>query len=88
MNAAARAAAHAHAIHVDALTLEGQFLKAVDTNKGGRPPKTPSKMEGVSRPKTRSEQGVGYKESSDAQALADVKEQAPATHARVRAGES
>jgi N6-adenosine-specific RNA methylase IME4 len=85
--AAEQAEKHAHAIYIDALTLMGEFLKAAPKNKGGRPPKNPFPRETVSRNPTRAEQGAARKEGWQAEAIADVKAQAPATHARVRAGE-
>jgi site-specific DNA-methyltransferase (cytosine-N4-specific) len=70
----------------------GEFLKMEPKNKGGGDGSnqhrraTPSKKEGVATP-TRADIGIDYKESSEAQALHDMKETEPARHEQVRQGQ-
>jgi site-specific DNA-methyltransferase (adenine-specific) len=87
--AASRAIQYAHAIHVDALTLEGVYLKGQTPNKGAKG----SRVTGTKRvpvkdeTPTIAEQGISKKESAEAKALADVKAEVPQLHEQVRQGE-
>lgn len=83
---------YAHAVKVDALTLMGEFLKAVPKATGGEHGGKRSRLDGSrkepSNPTpTLAEVGIGRKESADAQALAALKAEAPDAHEKVRQGE-
>lgn len=81
------AIAYATAVRVDAMTLMGEFLKTAPKNQGAVPGKTGSKTKPVLDPTpTLADHGIGKKESSDAQALAALKESEPDLHEEVRAG--
>ena len=91
---------YARAVKVDAMTLMGEMLKAAPKNEGtkgklGPGPGRGKKAENGSvnkeppfspTPKL-SDLGIGKKESSDAQALAQLAKDKPDLHAKVKAGE-
>src|SRR5262245_18289086 len=83
---AREAAQQCHELAIDALTLEGDFLRAAPKNNGKlkRGPVVPEENHGT--PPTLVEQGITKRESSQAQALAELTEQAPQEHERVRQG--
>jgi hypothetical protein len=92
------AIADAYAIKIDARTLMGEFLQAAPKNKGtagqlkGAGPgrgKTGStkKVPPVSGPPTLADLGIDRKDSSEAQALATLKKEAPELHEEVRKGQ-
>lgn len=76
---------HAHALVIESLTCMGEFLKVAEKNEGGRPLKTPSQKEGVFK-STLADAGISWKESSDAQALVDIRNQHPEVYEQVRVG--
>jgi hypothetical protein len=79
---------YATAVRVDATALMGEHLKRTEKDTGGRPAKTGSKKEPVIEPPpTLAELGIDKKESSDAQALAEVKADEPEVFEQVRNGE-
>lgn len=89
---AEEAIAHATAIKVDALALMGEFLRSTEKNKGGgelgvgrKGKECSTEREGHSTP-TLAESGITWKESSNAQALAVMREEQPEVFAEVRAG--
>jgi hypothetical protein len=77
-------------VKVDAKTLMGVMLRAAEKNKGAKWSKvTGSKREPVKdTAPTLADIGISKKESASAQALADLKEKAPALHEKVKAGET
>lgn len=77
----------ATAIKIDAMTLMGEFLTKAPKDAGGRPAKTGPQSGPVSRPPTLATVGITKNESSDAQALAGMRDTAPDLYDRVRAGE-
>jgi hypothetical protein len=77
------------AVKIDAMTLMGEMLKAAEKNQGAVPGKTGSKGKPVlDTTPTLADLGIGKKESSDAQALADMKQSDPETHEEVRSGKT
>jgi hypothetical protein len=83
---------HATRIKVDALTLMGEFLRNGPKNRGragkGRPVLGDSKLESPKDPTpTLAALGFTLRESSDAQALAILKDEDPDLHEKVRDGE-
>jgi site-specific DNA-methyltransferase (adenine-specific) len=84
------AVAYATAVKVDALTLLGDFLKATPKNggakgnPGGRGARLVRSHNGTAQAPTLAEVGIGKRESSDAQALAGMRDQAPDLHQAVR----
>jgi site-specific DNA-methyltransferase (adenine-specific) len=81
---------HAHAVKVDALTLLGEFLKA-------NPPRGAGPGRGHKGEKKTNSKGelvfglpreIPAKESSNAQALAELKEKDPGLHEQVRTGQT
>lgn len=76
---------YATGVKIDAMTLMGEFLREAPKNEGGRPAKTSSQKEPVYTA-TLADIGISKKESSDAQALADMKEAEPELHEQVRNG--
>ena len=76
------AVSHAREIEVGAEIKMGEFLRAMEKNKGGGythgEKATPSSVEGVT-PATYEEIGITYKEAHNAQALADM----PPTHEEI-----
>jgi site-specific DNA-methyltransferase (adenine-specific) len=82
---------YAHAVVIDAQTMMGELLKAGPKNTGakgrrGGGTRGSKKEPRVDAPSTLSELGIGKKESSDAQALARLKEEAPEAYEEVRTG--
>ncbi len=77
--------ASATAIRVDAMTMMGKFLKTMEKNVGGRP-KTGSPKEPVLVSPTYTDLGIGKKEASQAQALAEVQVKQPELHEEIRTG--
>lgn len=67
------------------MTFMGELLKVAEKAPAGRPRKTGSQSEPVSKPPTLAQLGIGKKESADAQVPAKVKEQAPGLHAEIKA---
>jgi hypothetical protein len=83
----ADAIAYATAVKVDALTLMGEFLKAVPKQDGGDAQRTRFQKGTESPPPpTLAEIGIDKRESSDAQALATIRAEDPDLHEEVRAG--
>jgi site-specific DNA-methyltransferase (adenine-specific) len=86
------ALAHATAVKIDAMTLMGEFLKAVPKNTGakgnpgGQGAKIVRSPEGTTQTPTLAQAGIGKKESQAAQALADVKEDDPELFEDIRSG--
>lgn len=79
--------AYATAVKVDALTLMGEFLKTAPKALAGRPAKISTKVEPISPPTQEETFGDGGRKiASDAQALADLKQEDPATFEQVRTG--
>lgn len=81
------AIAYATAVKVDAMTLMGEMLATAPKQAGARgvgPIGVPK--ENSNQPPTLADNGISKKESSDAQALAAIKKQAPELHEQVRAG--
>lgn len=86
---------YATAIKIDAMTLMGEMLRTAPKNQGtkgqlnGRTSSgsTKSKPPEATTP-TLADSGISKRESSDAQALADIKEKKPELHAQVRAGKA
>ena len=82
---------YAHAVKVDAMTMMGEFLKTAEKrgpehSRGGG--SSGSKREPLpDAPPTLAALGMGKRESSDAQALVEIKEEAPDLHDAVRAGQ-
>lgn len=80
------AVAYANSIVVDALAKMGDFLLNAVKNEGGRPAnETPTGEERVSPP-TCAEIGISYRESSESQALATLREKAPERYEQARKG--
>jgi hypothetical protein len=67
---------HAHALFIDARTLEGEYIRAMPKNEGGRP-KTGGKNPPVSSAPSLAEQGIDKDEAKEARALATLKAGAP-----------
>jgi predicted phage tail protein len=83
---------HATRIKVDALTLMGEFLREAPKNRGtagkGRPVLGAPKIGAPKDPTpTLAALGVTFQESSEAQALAVLKDEDPDLHEKVRDGE-
>lgn len=82
---------YAHAIMVDAMTLAGDMLRAAAKATGGQPYKrksTGSQSAPVGNGTTRlADAGISKRESSNWQALADIRKAAPRLHQQVRNGE-
>jgi hypothetical protein len=79
---------YAEEIRIDAMTLLGEFLKKPGAkNKGANGSRvTGNRQEPVrDATPTLADLGISKKESSTAQTLADIKEQAPELHEQVRA---
>lgn len=81
------AIAYATAIKIDAMTLMGEFLKAAEKNTGAKGIGTSAVPE-ENRTPTLADVGITKKESSNAQALAAIKEKAPEVHEQIRAGKT
>jgi DNA modification methylase len=77
---------YATAVKVDAMTMMGEFLKAAPKNEGAKGIGTSAVPKKNHTPPTLASNGIGKKESADAQALAALKAADPQTHAAVRAG--
>jgi hypothetical protein len=84
---------HATAIKVDALALMGEFLRSAEKNKGTAGQLKGKDSSGASRVEapeetapTLAESGITWKESSNAQTLAAIKEDEPEVFQEVRAG--
>ena len=77
---------HAHAIKVDAMTLLGEYLKRAEKAPAGRPVKIGPTVQPISPPPTLAALNLTRNESSDAQALAALKVEAPTEHEEVRTG--
>jgi DNA modification methylase len=79
-------------VRVDAMTLMGEFLRSAPKNKGakgnpgGRGAKIVQSPSGTTQAPTLAEAGISKKESSDAQALADLKENEAILYEDVRSG--
>jgi excisionase family DNA binding protein len=89
------AIAYATAIKVDAMTLLGEFLGNMEKQTGARGLPGPGRGKNglpvgqpVLPPPTLPEQGIDHKTSSNAQALADIKKNAPTLHEQVRQGKT
>jgi site-specific DNA-methyltransferase (adenine-specific) len=86
------AIAYATTVRVDAMTLLGEFLRAAPKNKGakgnpgGRGARIVQSPSGTTQSPTLAEAGISKKESSDAQALADLKENEAILYEDVRSG--
>lgn len=88
------AIAYATAVKVDAMTLMGEFLKEAEKNTGaadgtpgpGRGKRGAEAEPRFSAPPTLADLGISKKESSAAQALAAIKEEAPDLHEAARTG--
>ncbi|HJZ55891.1 MAG TPA: hypothetical protein VKE74_13060 [Gemmataceae bacterium] len=85
--------ASATAVKVDVMTLMGEMLKATEKNTGaaGRGEKGAKRGSLVEPPietPTLADLGISKKESSDAQTLATLKEEAPELHEQVKAGKA
>lgn len=76
---------YAHEIYVEALRLEGDYLRQEEKNKGGRPKKTNDIVPSVSA-KTLKEQGIQPRESVLAQAVSRAAEECPKLFEEVKSG--
>lgn len=76
---------YAHAVKVEAMTLLGEFLKIAPKANGGDAQRTRF-HKSTESPPTLAQSGIGKKESSAAQALANLKAADPETHEKVRLG--
>lgn len=82
---------YATAVKIEAMTLMGKMLRQTPKAPAGRPPKQEigSNKEPIStKPITYAQAGIGKKEASDAQVLADLEEKKPEAYERVKAGKT
>jgi hypothetical protein len=83
---------HANAIKIDAITRMGEFLKTTEKNvgakgnPGGRGAKIVRSPNGTAQPPTIASAGISKRQSSEAQAMATMKQAHPELHEKVKSG--